>query len=398
MCCGEQRMRSLTSALLLVPLSALAQTWVQLPDLPGTPRDDAASFSMIGKVFVGTGLDTSFALRNDWFAFDEWSSTWDTVAPLPATGRQYCSTFQVDGYAYLFGGIDGNGPLNELWRYDPMNDTWEQRASLPAPGRYASTTMDDSQFGFICTGMLADGSPTNEVWRYDPAADTWTSRAPVPGPPRHRAIFAGGQLVGGADSAFQALSDAYLYTAFTDTWTQQQDIPLARFAADGVDGFLIGGASDLTTVHADVLNYHWTAETWSASMFPSFAGGPRRGGVAGITTVLADAGLIYYGTGSDNVQRYNDWWRLFFWTGIEERLDDGITAGPNPATDHITLSSAAPLAGLQCDLVDDLGRTVISTSVPLDGRVELRPMAPGLYTILVHGRDRIVRSSFIKLP
>ncbi|MBK6754503.1 MAG: hypothetical protein IPG69_13125 [Flavobacteriales bacterium] len=391
-------MRSLTSALLLVPLSALAQTWVQLPDLPGTPRDDAASFSMIGKVFVGTGLDTSFALRNDWFAFDEWSSTWDIVAPLPATGRQYCSTFQVDGYAYLFGGIDGNGPLNELWRYDPVNDTWEQRASLPAPGRYASTVIDDIQFGFICTGMLAGGIPTNETWRYDPSIDTWIQRASLPGPSRHRASFAGGQLIGGADSAFQALSDAYLYTALTDTWTQQQDIPLARFAADGVDGFLIGGASDLATVHADVLNYHWTTETWSASTFPSFAGGPRRGGVSGITTVLADAGLIYYGTGSDNLQRYNDWWRLFFETGIEERIDDVINVRPNPATDHITLSSAALLAGLQCDLVDDLGRTVISTPVPLDGRMELRTLAPGRYTILVHGRDLILRSSFIKLP
>ncbi|MBK8341685.1 MAG: T9SS type A sorting domain-containing protein [Flavobacteriales bacterium] len=75
-----------------------------------------------------------------------------------------------------------------------------------------------------------------------------------------------------------------------------------------------------------------------------------------------------------------------------------LLLAPNPATDHITLSAAAPLAGLQCDLVDDLGRVVISTSVPLDGRVELRTSAPGRYTILVHGRELILRSSFIKLP
>src|SRR5436189_985307 len=95
-------MRIPCSTLSLVTLSAFAQTWTQLPDFPGTARDDAASFSIGGKVYVGTGMDVGFSLTNDWYAFDTWTETWDVTSPLPGTSRQYCSGFSINDFGYLF--------------------------------------------------------------------------------------------------------------------------------------------------------------------------------------------------------------------------------------------------------------------------------------------------------
>lgn len=392
---GKQHMRRFTPPLLIASLSVAAQTWVQLTDYPGTPRDDAASFTINDKVYVGTGLDEDFQLMNDWYAYQLGIDEWDTIAALPASPRQYCASFTVNDQGYLFGGLDVNGPLNELWRYDPLSDTWDQRASLPAPGRYAAAAMMNEVHAFISTGMLAGGIPTNETWRYDPSADAWIMVAPAPGPARHRAAAMGLVLIGGADTAFNALADVHYYEPATDTWSAGPTMPGARFSADAADGVLIGGAMNTTAVSDSC----WAlALQWDGTSTPPFPPGGRRSGVIGLNLAFADIGFILFGTGSDNVQRYDDWWMLTFPVGMEQRSTDMISVRPNPATDHINLSSAAPLAGLRCELVDDLGRTVISTSVPLDGRIALLSLTPGRYTLLVRGRDAILRSSFITLP
>src|SRR5882672_7516282 len=119
-------MRGLASLLLVTAHSLCAQLWEQLPDFPGTARDDAASFTLGTDVYVGTGMEVGWGLTNDWWRFDGEEHQWEQITSLPATPRQYCTTFTIGSKGYVFGGLDANGPLNELWVYDPLADSWSQ--------------------------------------------------------------------------------------------------------------------------------------------------------------------------------------------------------------------------------------------------------------------------------
>ena len=390
-------MRSLVPALLLCGLHVHAQQWVQLPDFPGTARDDAASFTWNDKVFVGTGLDAGFQLTNDWYAFDVGTMSWDTIAPLPTSGRQYASGFSLNGRGSLFGGLDASGPLNELWSYDPTTDTWDQRASLPAPGRYACAAMTTSQYAYICTGMMADGVPTNEVWRYDPATDTWAARAAAPGPVRHRSTAQWNVLMGGADVEYEALAEVLGYDEGADSWTIREDMPDGRYAADIVDNIHIGGVGSDGAIQSAAWRYSWADDTWNTTELPPFAGGPRRGGVIAPNTYLLDVGIIYYGTGSDNVQRHKDWWMLNYGVGIAEHRTQGLSVHPNPVRDRVSIGYPEGSGPVRLSLVDMSGR-VLGNWSDRPASIDLSAIATGHYLLRLDTEGTSTITKLLKLP
>ncbi|MCB0769034.1 MAG: T9SS type A sorting domain-containing protein [Flavobacteriales bacterium] len=373
--------------------TAAGQNWVRMADLPGTPRDDGAAFSMNGKVYVGTGRDVSFALTNDWFAYSEGSDTWASIAPLPATGRQYCTAFTDGTHGYLFGGIDVNGPLNELWRYDPDTDLWEQMTSLPGPGRYASVVLSDR---FIATGLLADGTATSECWEYDSGSDEWTLRADVPGTPRHRAS-GGWSLIGGADASYEALSDCYEYDVFNGTWSPLQDLPEPRYGGDAFQNILVGGASSETMLHGDVRAYGDGA--WSDSgILEPFPPGMRRGGVIAGSTVQ-NGPTFYYGTGVDLVQRHSDWWAFHASpTSIDDHHRSTLSIAPVPAMNEITIRMADNEVVLGAVLYDAQGQLALEWTGAQGGTIPIHDLRPGLYVVRVWTERSIHRTSIIKHP
>lgn len=349
------------------------QTWQQLDDLPGPARDDAASFFWGGSIFVGTGRAVDFSLTTDWYRFNDFSE-WSQISSLPASGRQYCTAFADEQYGYLFGGIDANGPLNELWRYDPFTDQWEQRASLPGPGRYASVVLLDR---YIVTGMLADGIPTNECWEYNAAQDSWTQRATMPGTPRHRAAENNGVVLGGADASFEALTDCYAYHPTNDTWSQEPDLPEALYGADAAENVFVGGASSST----DYSRATWVLDGsgWSTTIAPDFPGGVRRGGVIA-KSGMADIIVIFYGTGVDLEQRYNDWWQFMYLDiGIAEGRPHGLNVFPNPATDLIRIEVPPTMSSPTVVVHDIVGREVHRTPLPASGWLTLDHLPASTY-------------------
>lgn len=376
-------MRQAILFLFLLGSNVHGQEWQQLPPFPGTARDDAAAFTIGHVIHVGTGRDVVFALTNDWYAFDMDLQQWSAIAALPATGRQYCSTFTQGGYGYLFGGVDDTGPLNELWRYDPVSNTWAALAPLPAPGRYATVAYDN---GLVCTGMLDGGVPTNECWKYAVDTDTWEPMAPVPGPARHRASGSGGipLVVGGADQDGNALSDAYGYDAIANTWATAPALPEGRYGADATTDpgtsttYVVAGASSATDFH----NEAWSrANEAGWSPLPSFSGGPRRGGVIGFGTPSGtNDRIIYYGTGSDDVQRYSDWWSYTnLWNSIPEGSTARLTLFPNPSVGPVHLPFDHPAGRLNFTVTDATGRILMTGTATRT--MDLGPLPDGQYMI-----------------
>jgi len=392
-------MRWATFFSLLVVLPAFAQQWQQLLDFPGAARDDAASFHWNDKICVGTGMDVGFQLTNNWHVYSMITQSWESIASLPSTGRQYCNGFSLGNErGYLFGGVDANGPLNELWCYDPLSNVWSQRASLPGSGRYASAVITDGEHAYICGGMLDGGIPTNEVWRYDRVSNTWEARTPMPGTPRHRAAVVDNVVVGGADSSFQALSEAYAYNPLNDQWTPRPDLPAPRFGASGVEHLHFCGASSLAQNHTEVLVYDWLSGTYDGSIIPPFPGGPRKGGIASSQSSLADMGLFFYGLGIDGPTRYNDWWVLAYGTGLNEYGQGTISIYPNPASTHINavLPTHWPEASFQ--IYDAVGRT-LSNGRSVNGQpIPIDVLPPGRYELWLEFNGERIRAPFIKLP
>lgn len=375
---------------------AQAFEWTRLEPFPGSARDDAASFTIGNTVFVGTGRAVDFSLTNDWYAFDMVEGNWTAIAALPASGRQYCTAFTDGTHGYLFGGVDDSGPLNQLWRYAPLLDQWQTMAPLPSAGRYASVAFDN---GMVCTGLLDGGVATDGSWQYDPSADSWAARAAVPGPARHRAAGSGTMVyvVGGSDEEGNALSDVHVYNEGSDTWTAIDDLPEPRYGADAVynplvDQFhLVAGASSASAFQAEAWTFN--ATTWE-SISP-FAGGPRRGGVIAIGTPNGPSlQQVYYGTGTDGTQRYNDWWMyLTISEGIEERPIHRSLAYPDPSTGLVRFDLGEEQGTLRYTITDMAGRSVAEGSHSSTATMDLTFLPAGRYTIVFLGGRTFTHSS-----
>lgn len=384
--------------------SSLVAQWAQLPDFPGSARDDAASFTINGVIYVGTGMEVGWGLTNDWYAFDTQSNTWSAIAPLPATPRQYCTAFALADTGYLFGGVDANGALNELWAYDPVLDEWSPRASLPAEARYACAAAVGWGYGIIATGMLESGVPTKQAWKYHPPGDQWEAMNPVPGPSRHRATAfqdgGGVCIVGGADSMFVALSDAWSYPVWFETgeWYSAPDLPAPRYGArSGPDNTMVavGGASDASSFHAEA----WSAYggTWEA--LAPFPGGPRRGGVgAGTESTQFWASSFFFGLGlSGDLERKKDWWKLDLVLPVSELSSGRLSIYPNPSNSQLNISGL-PAGPKRLRLVDPQGVVAYESIFSDPATVATEGLPPGMYVVSVlEGNGTVHRARWIKL-
>lgn len=389
-------MRPLLLPSLVACTGVFAQQWTQLPDFPGTARDDAAAFTIGTDIYVGTGMEVGWGLTADWWKYDIIGATWTQVASLPTSSRQYCAAFSLQEKGYLFGGTDGTDPLNELWMYDPASDAWSQRASLPDQGRYAAVALSNGTEAFVCTGMQTDGTPTNTCWRYDPIADAWYAAAPLPGIARHRATaLTDGTIAmaGGADASDQPLADGYRLDG--STWTPIADLPQPRFAGRGSGELFIGGSTSFAQEHADVWHYTGWADSWTE--MPAFGGGPRRGGVAA-AVVFFSLSAWYHGLGLHGSDRYKDWWKLDMDVGLDEHAGRTIALHPNPAHDRLTITLARQWSAGAYLLIDGPGRIVGQGRIPSTGTIPLDGLAAGRYTIRVGYDGQWAHASFIKLP
>jgi len=382
-------------------IDASAQGWTQLSPFPGTARDDAASFAIGEKVYVGTGRDVNFALRADWFVFDMIEQNWEPIAELPASGRQYCSTFTDGVYGYLFGGVDDSSPLNELWRYDPMVDTWQQMSSLPGTARWASVSFDD---GMVCTGLFEGGIPTNECWHYDVATNTWSQRADLPGVGRHRAAGSGANtmVIGGMDPDGNVLNDVLQYDSSSDTWASVPiTLPAERFGGDAVfepiqgTTYFLAGASSNNTFHDDM----WMFNGGGWEFLPPFPGGDRRGGVIATGAPYPNAQYIYYGTGVDDVQRYGDWWvYVNLSESIREHPSARLRVYPEPSQGIIWMDLPQEWSMVPYRITDTAGRPTAQGTILAGEALDMSGHAPGRYIITLDMKGDLRHGHFTIIP
>jgi N-acetylneuraminic acid mutarotase len=239
-------------------------------------------------------------------------STWVTASGFTGGTRDIAFYFTANGNGYMGGGRSGQSFYNDLWAYEPISDSWSQKASLPSNSLIMPGTFTIGDTAYIVSGWNTQSGPSsNEVWSYIASSNTWFQKNNFPGPARYSSIgfsLNGYGYVGTGYAPY--LSDIWKYNPGTDSWSQQPNFPGgARLHSTSITinnkayvglGYNNGNSyNDWWEFNPSVgANGSWTQKA-------PFTGGGRRGAVAFISN-----GLIYVGTGYNDISYYNDLWEF----------------------------------------------------------------------------------------
>jgi N-acetylneuraminic acid mutarotase len=223
----------------------------------------AAGFAVGGKGYVACGLTGTSIIHNTLFAYDPVSNSWSYMAEFPGPARYSATGFALNGLGYVVGGNEGSatGPYSNLmWAYDPVADQWSPRASMPGLSRMACSSFTLNGKAYVLGGRTSDQSFTNEMYAYDPVADTWSACAPVPGVGRTYAqtfeLDTRGFVVAGSDQANAGLTDVWAYDPANDSWTAMAAYPSAAYwggAAFNINGRAFSGMGRYNSIISNEL-------------------------------------------------------------------------------------------------------------------------------------------------
>lgn len=204
------------------------------------------------------------------FAADRARADSTTVmsATLP-TAREYTSAVWGGTHAYVVGGANFSGKLNQIVQYEPPKDAvTTMGATLPA-GRSATSAVWDGTHAYIFGGGET-ASNSNQIVRFSPATDTATiMTATLPSGRLFTSAVWDGQNAyifggNGPTPTFARLNQIVRYNPSTDTVTiMRATLPTARCCTsavwDGTNAYIFGGWDGSVT--DQIVRYNPAADT-----------------------------------------------------------------------------------------------------------------------------------------
>ncbi|MEI6949542.1 kelch repeat-containing protein [Paraflavisolibacter sp. H34] len=205
------------------------------------------------------------------FTVTAFSSAWTERAPM-ATPRAQHGALAANGKIYVFGGINGSGPLGSLEIYDPLTNKWSAGAPMPAPSRGMAFALGSNGMIYAFSGF--SDSAITKAYSYNPANNTWTVLATMPGGVWEgaAATAADGKVYvfGGEPSGAASANATRIYDISTNKWSTGAHMPkglLQHSAITGDDGriYIFGGRAASGGAPLDLLQiYNPATNSWSA--------------------------------------------------------------------------------------------------------------------------------------
>ena len=326
--------------------NTLAQKWVQLPDFPGSKRDDGVGVFVNNTCFFGTGLQEGWSATIDFYALDAQSLSWRSIATMPhTTERQYACAFAGKNCFFVFGGDGIGGALNSLYKYDIAGNNWTAMAPKPGKGLSGASCMVFGDSVIIVGGRSNGVSNTNnEVWLYNITTNTWTRKNDFPFGGRWRGnatvLHKKGYYLFGLDSMDRYRRELFAYQIGNDTWQQigyfggGAGRTYAAMVAATEQLVVFGGKDSLNAYYNDTWYYNDQTQTWIKDVsLPSFG---RKGGM-----YASDGRQLFYACGiNQSDQRLNESWMTDIPLTVKayEKNDIRVSLMPNPCTTHVTLN------------------------------------------------------------
>ena len=210
---------------------ASEDSWVSKAPLPLSCWGIVALNDKIYAIAGSGNYNNETYSNNAVFEYDPDLDNWTLKDVMPIKRYSFALT-AYQNRIYVIGEPDG---LNQV--YDPITDTWENRTSMPIPRTQLEANVVDGKI-FLIAGRTGGASSTvnsNEV--YDPETDTWTTKEPIPFPVVQYASAVVDKkiyVIGGQDEYESSLNlDVnQIYDTVTDTWTFGAPLPKIVWQAD----------------------------------------------------------------------------------------------------------------------------------------------------------------------
>jgi hypothetical protein len=179
--------------------------------------------------FIG-GVVNSTA-TNAMTIFNPSTNTSTTGAPLNIARWGHAATV-VGNTIIVCGGRNSSTDLSSCEQYNPTTQKWNMIMSLPTPSQYfVMATLNNRAYTFSGSGKCSDPPA---VYMFD--GQNWESRTSVTGLPYRyhagvaldadRALICGGLAYNG--SSCQYVTDCFIYSASSDSWTQTASMAQKR--------------------------------------------------------------------------------------------------------------------------------------------------------------------------
>jgi hypothetical protein len=105
--------------------------------------------------------------------YDPVANQWTFKAPFPGATREDAVTFVLNGRAYVGTGLDETEiPFSDFWAYDPLTDSWSEVPGLPGPARYGAVAFAINGKGYVGTGQQNSDDYLDDFWEYTPDCET----------------------------------------------------------------------------------------------------------------------------------------------------------------------------------------------------------------------------------
>jgi N-acetylneuraminic acid mutarotase len=99
-------------------------SWNKKNSIPDNGRENAVSLTIKGRYFVSTGRHfggnyTGGKLNSDILEYDSDKDLWYKRGNIPASGRENAISFTINGKGYIGFGENDNTVLNDFWSFEP---------------------------------------------------------------------------------------------------------------------------------------------------------------------------------------------------------------------------------------------------------------------------------------
>jgi Galactose oxidase, central domain len=299
--------------------------WTSKPDFVGAPRGNAVSFVIADKAYVFGGYiveGTNPKRANDFYRYDPASNSWTQKnnVPVGLVGRSEAVAFSIGGKGYVGTGIDTDlNRLTDFWEYDPATDSWKKIADF-VEARSGCIAFSIGDRGFVGTGINNLSSPKSDLWEYLPATNTWVARANFSKKRANGVAFVvdnAAYVLGGTNSSVAgSITDVEKYTPNTDVGVFEAKLSLTRkdlngnvivqpFSRSYASAFTIGLFGYLTCggPSKETWQYNPANDTWIEYVSLPDGGNPRDAAIA-----FSIGNFGYVSTGRNGSFRFDDTW------------------------------------------------------------------------------------------
>ena len=214
--------------------NTVSQQFLPLPPLP-SPLERAGGFIMKDSIYiVGGAMDTSSNFTNNLIKLNLANPVmWEPRMDFPFNIGEitYSTAAMSDSIAYVAGGHNGGGAVNNVLLYDVNLNNWFPANQLPGPGLYGGglATVNDTTLLFVGGRNGVNISQQTIIGRIDPVSPAAINWSPGPLYPSGETYYTGiwgtkegdAFMTGGSNSTVldnnRASNKTYRYSESTNT-------------------------------------------------------------------------------------------------------------------------------------------------------------------------------------